>query len=166
MMGKRQGLQLWITVRRYQRQPLYPCKARVVHVSRPEPPRSVPGRNQKVHRWQLLLLLGIAGGALLWKYGHAEHVASLRWMMGYKSADGVGCCSERDCFPWPIAVLQLTGEQATVRIGDTVLQLPAKSVHATQDGETYWCCRTTTDGRCPTEPTQATTRCVFYATGT
>src|SRR5262245_41021619 len=83
------------------------------------------------------LLLGLVGVMVLWEYSHAEHTAALRWMMGYTSAEGVGCCSERDCFPWPVALLQLTGDQATVRIGDTVVQLPAKSVHATQDGQTY-----------------------------
>src|SRR5262245_26213357 len=64
------------------------------------------------------LLLGLVGVMVLWEYSHAEHTAALRWMMGYTSAEGVGCCSERDCFPWPVALLQLTGDQATVRIGD------------------------------------------------
>jgi hypothetical protein len=60
-------------------------------------------------------------------------------------------------------VLQLTGAQAIVRIGETVVQLPGKSVHATQDGQTYWCCKTDADGRCPLAPTPANTRCVFYS---
>jgi hypothetical protein len=112
----------------------------------------------------LLLLLGVIVVGL-WELSHAEHSASLRWMRGYRNADGVGCCSERDCIPWPVALLQLTGNEATVRIGDAIVHLPAKSVHATQDGQTYWCCQTTADGRCPPEPTRATTRCVFYAVG-
>jgi hypothetical protein len=33
-----------------------------------------------------------------------------------KSADGVGCCSEHDCVPWPVAVLQHTGDQVTMRM--------------------------------------------------
>ena len=119
----------------------------------------------KVHGWRLLLLVGLAGVMVLWGYSHAEHTAALHWMMGYTSAEGVGCCSERDCVPWPVAVLQLTGDQTMVRIGETVVQLPAKSVHATQDGQTYWCCKTNMEGRCPAEPSKATTRCVFYAIG-
>lgn len=119
----------------------------------------------KVNGWRRVLLLGLAGVVVLWGDSHAEHTAALHWMMGYTSAEGVGCCSERDCRPWPVAVLQLTGDQVMVRIGDTVVQLPAKSVHATQDGQTYWCCKTNMEGHCPSEPTRATTRCVFYATG-
>lgn len=163
MMGKWQGLQLWITVRRGQRHPVQPRQGRVACLSQPEPLARWWG--QKVHTWHLLFLLGLAGAAVLCEYSYAEHIAVLHWMSGYKSADGVGCCSERDCLPLPIAVLQLTSDQAIVRIGDTVVQLPAKSVHATQDGQTYWCCRTNAHGQCPTEPSRATTRCVFYATG-
>jgi hypothetical protein len=119
----------------------------------------------RVTLWGLCVLLGVASIALLWVHSVAEHTAALQWMQGYRGADGVGCCSEHDCLPWPVAVLQYTGNQVTVRIGETVVQLPAKSVHATQDGQTYWCCKTDTTGHCPPEPTPATTRCVFYAVG-
>lgn len=119
----------------------------------------------KVNGWRLLLLLGLASVVVLWGDSHAEHTATLNWLTGYTSAEGVGCCSERDCIPWPVALLQLAGDQAMVRIGDTVVQLPAKSVHATQDGQTYWCCKTKMDGQCPSEPTRVATRCVFYAIG-
>jgi hypothetical protein len=125
-------------------------------------------RNRSCPRLDILglcVLLGAASVALLWVRGAAEHTAALRWMQGYRYADGVGCCSEHDCLPWPVAVLQPTGDQVTVRIGETVVQLPAKSVHATQDGQTYWCCKTDANGHCPPEPTPATTRCVFYAVG-
>lgn len=164
-MGKRRGLQLWITVHRRARQPTHPRAARVVRLSQPAPSRLARQPRQSIHRWCLLLLLGLAGAALLWESTQAAHIVALRWMSGYKSADGVGCCSARDCLLRPVAVLQLTEDQATVRIGDTVVQLPIRSVHATQDGQTYWCCRLNTDGHCPSEPTRATTRCVFYATG-
>ena len=113
----------------------------------------------------LVLLLGALLLLGLWQTSRAEHSASLRWMRGYRSADGVGCCSEHDCIPWPVALLQMSGDEATVLLGDLVLQLPAKSVHATQDGQTYWCCQTNTAGRCPDVPTRATTRCVFYTVG-
>ena len=123
------------------------------------------GRNRRVRVWGLLLVLWMTGEAVLGRQSTAEHTAALRWMTGYRSADGVGCCSEQDCLPWPVAVLGRTPDQVTVRIGETVLQLPARSVHATQDGETYWCCKTTMEGRCPPVPTPANTRCVFYAVG-
>jgi hypothetical protein len=142
-MSTRQGLQPWIAAHWRARQPTYL--------------RQVPVGC-------LLLLLGVVV-VVLWKSSHAEHIAALRWMHGYRNADGVGCCSEQDCFPWPVALLQLTGDEAMVRIGDAVVRLPAKSVHATQDGQTYWCCQTAPDGRCPPEPTRATTRCVFYTVG-
>jgi hypothetical protein len=123
------------------------------------------GWNRRVRIWGTLLVLWMAGEAVLGGQSTAEHTAALRWMEGYTSAEGVGCCSERDCVPWPVAVLGRTHDRVTVRIGEAVLQLPAKSVHATQDGETYWCCKTTMEGRCPPVPTPATTRCVFYAVG-
>jgi hypothetical protein len=141
MMRTTQWLQRWITTRRRMRQPRYLGMA------------SVEG----------LLLGALLLG--LWQVSRAEHTASLRWMRGYRSANGVGCCSEHDCIPWPVALLRINGEEATVLLGDTVLQLPVKSVHATQDGQTYWCCQTTTAGRCPEVPTRATTRCVFYTVG-
>jgi hypothetical protein len=119
----------------------------------------------RVDLWGLCLLLGMASVVMLGVYSAAEHTAALRWMQGYTGADGVGCCSEHDCLPWPVAVLQHTGDQVTVRLGETVVQLPARSVHATQDGQTYWCCKTDATGRCPPEPTPAITRCVFYAVG-
>jgi hypothetical protein len=137
-------LQRGITLRKRARQPRSLC---MVSVER------------------LMLLLGALLLLGLWQAIHAEHSASLRWMRGYRSADGVGCCSERDCIPWPVAMLQISGDEATVLLGDVVLQLPAKSVHATQDGQTYWCCQTNTAGRCPDVPTRATTRCVFYTVG-
>jgi hypothetical protein len=119
----------------------------------------------RVDLWCLWLLLSVASVAVLGVYSAAEHTAALRWMQGYRSADGVGCCSEHDCLPWPVAVLQHTGDQVIVRMGETVVKLPAQSVHATQDGQTYWCCKTDATGHCPPEPTPATTRCVFYAVG-
>jgi hypothetical protein len=141
-MHTTQWLQRWVTTRRRARRPRYLCIASV-----------------ECLLLGALLLLG------LWQASHAEHIASLRWMRGYRSADGVGCCSEHDCIPWPVALLQISGDEATVLLGDTVLQLPIKSVHATQDGQTYWCCQTTTAGRCPDVPTRAATRCVFYTVG-
>jgi len=100
-----------------------------------------------------------------WATSHAEHTAALHWMAGYRSAEGVGCCAEHDCLPWPVALVQRTSDHTTVRIGATVVELPAQSVHATQDGQTYWCCTTDAQGHCPLEPTRETTRCVFYAVG-
>ncbi len=142
-MHTTQRLQRWITTRRRARQPKDLCMASVK---------------------RLLFFLG----ALLLgqrQASHAEHTVSLRWRRGYRSADGVGCCSEHDCIPWPVALLQMSGDEATVLLGDTVLQLSTKSVHATQDGQTYWCCQTNTVGRCLDVPTRAATRCVFYTVG-
>ena len=116
-MSPRQRLQRWITVHWRVWPPLYLRQAWMACVP-------------------LLLVVGLA---VLWEYSHAEHTAVLRWMQGYQSADGVGCCSERDCVPWPVALLHMTENEVMVRIGDAVVHLPTKSVHATQDGQTYWC---------------------------
>lgn len=164
-MVKRRGLQCWTTARHCEGQLIHPRQTHGMRLSHPEPSGLVQWQQLRVHRWHLLLLLALASVVVLWGDSQAEHTVARRWMLGYTNAEGVGCCSERDCLPWPVAVLQFTGEQTTVRIGDTVVQLPAKSVHATQDGQTYWCCKTNLEGRCPTAPTRATTRCVFYATG-
>jgi len=59
----------------------------------------------------------------------------------------------------------MTENEVVVRIGDAVVHLPAKSVHVTQDGQTYWCCQTDGNGYCPTVPARVTTRCVFYTVG-
>jgi hypothetical protein len=142
-MSMRPGLQAWIATRWRARQLTYLRRA----------PMGC-----------LLLLLGM-GVMGLWESSQAEHTPALRWMPGYRNAEGVGCCSEQDCRPWPVALLQLTGDEATVRIGDTVMPLPSKSVHATQDGQTYWCCQTDVAGHCPAVPTRETTRCVFYTVG-
>src|SRR4029450_14092000 len=100
-----------------------------------------------------------------WQASHAEHTASLRWVRVYRSADGVGCCSEHDCVPWPVALLQISGDEATVLLGDTVLQLPTKSVHRPRGGQTYWCCQTNTAGGCPVVPTPPRTGCAFSPVG-
>src|SRR5262252_6895142 len=79
------------------------------------PTTRFPRRRSRANGWRLLLLLGLAGIVVLRGDSYAEHTAALQWMMGYTSAEGVGCCSERDCHPWPVAVVQLTGDQAMVR---------------------------------------------------
>jgi len=150
-MTRRQGDPGWTTVSR-----------RAGGRCRPPP---APTRDQRLGLWSLCLFLGVASVAGLWAHSAAEHTAALRWMQGYTSADGVGCCSERACVPWPVALLQLTGHEATVRLGDTLVHVPATSVHATQDGHTSWCCQTDAAGHCPAVPTRETTRCVFYTVG-
>src|SRR3989442_9819646 len=99
MMHTIQWLQRWILTRKRVRQPRYLCMTSVD---------------------RLLLLLG----ALLllgpWPASHAEHTASLRWMRGYRSADGVGCCSEHDCIPWPSPLLRFTGDEPPVLPGATL----------------------------------------------
>ena len=130
------------------------------------PPRGRRGGRWPVRRQMgLCLVLGMVSVAMLWGASTAEHTAALGWMARYKSAEGIGCCAEHDCLPWPVAVVQLAGDHATVRIGEAVVQLPVQSVHATQDGQTYWCCTTDAAGHCPAVPTRETTRCVFYTTG-
>jgi hypothetical protein len=144
-----------------------PFQFPLVPLGHRRPARDLRGGRFRIARQQLglCLVLGLASVAVLWGLSLAEHTAALRWMAGYTSAEGVGCCAEHDCLPWPVAVVQFTGDHTTVRIGETVVELPRKSVHATQDGQTYWCCTTDAAGHCPQEPTRATTRCVFYAVG-
>ena len=165
-MVKWQGFELWITVRRGQRHPVPPRQGCMERLSQPEPPGPARWWGQKVHAWHLLFLLGMVGAAVMWEYSYAEHVAVLHWMSGYKSADGVGCCSERDCLPLPIAVLQLTGDQATVRDRGNCGTAPGqiRACHARRADLLVLpdqCARAMSHK----EPSRATTRCVFYATG-
>src|SRR5262249_33636803 len=119
VMSLRQSLQAWSTARRARQ--LTCCRC--------------------ISMGCLLLLLGMVGMGL-WEASQTEHTPALRWMQGYRNAEVVGCCSEQDCVPWPVALLQMTQDEATVRIGDAVIHLPSRSVHATQDGQSYWCCQT------------------------
>jgi hypothetical protein len=121
-------------------------------------------RHIGIPRW-LCDLLGMASVALLGVESAAAYTAARRGRQGERGADGVGCCAEHDDLPWPVVVLQHTGDEVTVRNGEAVAQLLTQSVHATQDGQTYWCCKTDATGRCPPEPAPASTRCVFYAVG-
>lgn len=110
----------------------------------------------------LVILGGIVGVlmsllAVVW----AEHVPALAWMQRYTSAKNIPCCSERDCVPTPVAVIQFGEQETAVVIHGTIVVLPAKSVHQSEDGETYWCWRD--DGQLP--PTAINTRCAFFAVG-
>lgn len=97
----------------------------------------------------------------------SEHVPSLAWMARYSSASGTYCCSERDCISAVVALAPVGREtgKTVVLVNAVLMELPTQSVHPSEDGNTYWCCKTDDDGKCPPEPTPGTTRCVFYTGG-
>ena len=106
--------------------------------------------------------IGSALGILLSLFAlvAAEHHPSLAWMARYFSASGVGCCSERDCLPTPVAVVQFGEQNTTVLIRGTLVVLPTQSVHQSETAETYWCSHTA-----QLAPSRTNTRCVFWTTG-
>ena len=125
---------------------------------------------QKLRSWRpqavalvlLVFLAGLLGSGVVF----AEHRPEVAWMAGYRDALGHGCCGEQDCLPWPVAVVALpVGDEMPVRIGDTLVMVSARAVHASQTEQTYWCCKTDLEGQCPAVPTKETTRCVFFGVG-
>ena len=108
----------------------------------------------------------LGGGVILsillsiWTVATAEHHPSLAWMARYFSASGVGCCSERDCLPTPVAVVQFGEQNTTVLIRGTLVVLPTQSVHQSETAETYWCSHTA-----QLAPSRTNTRCVFWTAG-
>lgn len=116
----------------------------------------------KLQRLGLAVMGGVCGIVLsLLAMVYAEHLPSLAWMAQYKSANGMGCCSGRDCKPATIALIQIGETETTVLIQGTVVVLPSKSVHPSEDGQTYRC-----SGDMQKPPSAETVRCVFYAVGT
>ena len=118
-------------------------------------------------RWQTAgFLIGLAC-FVVWGIARSEHLPHLAWMARYTSGSGTDCCSERDCVPASVALPRAwVGEEQIVVLVDGVsFVLPTKSVHRSEDGRTYWCCKTGSEGKCPTLPTSDNTRCVFYAAG-
>ena len=97
----------------------------------------------------------------------SEHLPHLAWMAHYRSASGTDCCSERDCVLAVVAVwtAPLEGDAMVVRVNDTMFRVPTKSIHRSEDGQTYWCCKTGSEAQCPPLPTAENTRCVFFAEG-
>lgn len=104
-------------------------------------------------------VLGILASLLVLAW--AEHTPSLAWMSRYTSAGGVGCCSERDCVQAPVAVIQFGEQETTVVIHGTVLVIPAKSVHQSEDEKSWWCSK----GAPGSPPTTDNTRCAFFTVG-
>ena len=121
--------------------------------------------------WYLTLCLVGMSGLFFARFTLSEHIPSLVWMGRYTSASGTYCCSERDCVHASVALprawtFEGEGEpKIVVLVNGTRILLPAQSIHRSEDGQTYWCCKTDGNGQCPLEPTPATTRCVFYADG-
>ena len=118
-------------------------------------------------RWQWVGFLAGLTCLVVLGFARGEHLPHLAWMAPYRSASGTECCSERDCVLavvalWPAA---LDGDEIVVRVNDTMFRVPAKSIHRSGDGQTYWCCKPDGSGKCPLLPTAKSTRCVFYTGG-
>lgn len=109
--------------------------------------------------WIFVVLL------ILVTWAWSEYVPDLRWMQDYTSAGGIACCSELDCRRVPVSLVALHEDKTLVKIRGVSLLLPAQSVHQSEDGETWWCCKTDSTRHCPLEPTVDNTRCAFWAVG-
>ena len=82
------------------------------------------------------------------------------WTSKYHSGGGGNCCGRTDCRPIPVRVLYQEGTQTTVEVGGVTMRLPARSVHLSEDLQSYWCLRNPDYGIAPEN-----TRCVFFAVG-
>lgn len=121
----------------------------------------------QANRWHILgCLTGLACFFVAAQVA-SEHMPSLAWMARYTSASGTYCCSERDCIPATVALWPSALEAGTmvVRVNGVLLLLPEKSVHRSEDGNTWWCCKTDAERTCPSTPRAETTRCVFHTGG-
>lgn len=83
------------------------------------------------------------------------------WHDHYSSAAGTPCCrAQDDCHVAQVRVLEQTATQVRVEVNGVVIEIPAKSLHASEDAQAYVC---VIPG---TQPIKAVNiRCVFFAVG-
>lgn len=97
-------------------------------------------------QYALSFLLGII---LLVSTTHAD------WRSQYKGAEGLSCCDQSDCIKAEVSLIEEPGHGDTIeilvsfiepptgkgasRFVGKALQVPAQSVHMSEDPRGYWC---------------------------
>ena len=101
--------------------------------------------------------------AILVIFASLAYAAHGHWLDHYTNAQGISCCVHaQDCKQMPVSLVAFHGEMTTVQIGNVVMTLPAKSVHVSEDAQTY-VCTMRSDG--PAVLDKEHVRCAFYAVG-
>ena len=102
--------------------------------------------------WGLALVMAMPVPLIFAQHGH--------WIDRYHSASGMSCCGKRDC--QQVAARLITSAQYTtmVEVNGLLMELPAKSVHTSEDAAAWWCAQ-----RIDEKLSQENTRCVFLAVG-
>ena len=99
--------------------------------------------------------LSFLAGALLLLSVHsilANHTADFQWM-GW-------CCGQKDCIVVPVNIIAFQKDEVRVMVNGVELVLPQTTVRESEDGHTYWCRISTSEGI-----NLSNTRCVFYTVG-
>lgn len=99
----------------------------------------------------------IIGILMAGAYVFAQHGGS--WQDTYKSADGSSCCGPKDCKVVPVALIGRNGTMIEALVMGVKVILPAKSVHQSEDTQSYWCQRE--PGK---PPADNNIRCLFVVT--
>ena len=85
------------------------------------------------------------------------------WTDHYKSVNGTPCCHlERDCLKTEVRIIEMNDEVVIAEVGGEVITLSRKSVHLSEEQNTYRC---RIYGKPEDKVTSANTRCIFYAIG-
>lgn len=95
------------------------------------------------------LLLGLVSLA------HPTHG---NWMDHFKDAAGGLCCGETDCKAAAIRILAFGHEMVTAEVDGVIVEVPALSVHQSQETRAFWCANVAED-----PPSTKNIRCLFWA---
>lgn len=110
---------------------------------------------ERFMRWVLFLSLCVGIG-----WGAASFASHGHWIDHYRSAANSLCCGERDCQPASIRILVFGPEMVTAEINGVIVEVPARSVHQSEDQRAYWCANMVMS-----PPSTANVRCLFWAIG-
>ena len=85
------------------------------------------------------------------------------WTDHYTSVNDTPCCHlEKDCLKTEVRIISMDDKLVTAEVGGEVIMLPRKSVHLSEEQNTYRCRRW---GQPDDKITSENTRCIFYAIG-
>lgn len=81
-----------------------------------------------------------------------EHIALLKWMAPYRSANGASCCGVNDCFRAQVTLVSepaaeyvsvlvhsLENRQHQKFLPNAVVIVPSKSIHRSEDSHSWYC---------------------------
>lgn len=109
------------------------------------------------HREWVIGALGLLLPGLLTGDSGAQHGS---WLDKYRGADQRLCCGLTDCRVAPVRLIEHRDTDTTVEVAGVRLTLPAASVHASEEVDTWVCLRRVELGVQP-----GNIHCAFYSIG-